>query len=103
VQAARRHFDEGRHRPIDPISETEPLRIQVIESLTNERRVGREQGGGLAHHAVALFEAGYAVAGFRNVTGEFVPQDDGVIDRPTMLASVLMQIAAADAHGLYLE
>jgi hypothetical protein len=30
-------------------------------------------------------------------------ENDGVIDRPTLLAGVLMQIAAADTHGLHLE
>ena len=103
MQAARRHSDKGRHCPIDPVSETEPLRIQVVESLTNERRVGRQQRGSFAHHAVTLFEAVYAVAGLSNVTSEFVPEDDGVIDRPTLLAGVLMEIAATDAHGLHLE
>jgi hypothetical protein len=103
VQTTRRHSDKRRHRPIDSVSETEPLRIQVIESLTDERRVGRQQSGGFAHHAVTLFEFGYAVAGLCNITSKFVAQDDGVIDWPTLLAGILMQIAAADAHGLHLE
>ena len=103
MQAARRHSDKGRHRAIDAVSETEPLRVQVIESLPDERRVGRQHRGGFAHHAVTLFEAGYAVAGLGNVTSEFMTEDDGVIDRPTLLAGVLMEIAAADAHGLHLE
>src|ERR1017187_4106379 len=103
VQAARRHSDKGRHCPIDAVSETEPLRIQVVKSLTNKRRVGRQQRGSFAHHAVTLFKAVYAVAGLGNVTSEFMPEDDGVIDRPTLLAGVLMEIAAADAHGLHLK
>src|SRR5580692_6398192 len=103
MQQARRHSDKRRHRSIDPISETEPLRIQVVKSLADKRGVGRDHGGSFAHHAVALFEAAYAAAGLSNVTSEFMPQDDGIIDRPTLLAGVLMQVAAANADGLHLE
>ena len=103
MQTTRRHPDKRSHRPIDAVTETEPLRIQVIESLADERRVRRQQGGGFAHHPVPLFEAAYTVAGLSNVTSEFMPQDDGIIDRPTLLAGVLMQVAAANADGLHLE
>jgi hypothetical protein len=71
--------------------------------LADECRVRRQQGSSFAHHAVTLFEAAYTVAGLSNVTSEFMPQDDRVIDRPTLLAGVLMQVAAADADGLHLE
>jgi hypothetical protein len=32
-----------------------------------------------------------------------MPEDYGVIDRPTLRAGVLMEIASADGHGLHLK
>ena len=103
VQAARRHFDKGCHGAIDPIAEAEPFRFQVIESLANERRVVGQHRGRFAHYPVALFEAPHATAELGNITSEFMAQDHGVINRPTLLADVLMEIAAADAYSVYPE
>ena len=103
MQTASRHLNKGRHSTVDPIPKAQPLGFQVIKSLAEKRRIGGQHRGRFAHHPVALFEAMDEPACFRNVTGKLMPQNNGIIHRPTLLAGVLMQVAAADADSLYFE
>ena len=82
------------------VAEAEAVRVEVVLPGAGERRIEIEHRGGLADHAVALVKFAHALARLRDDAAEFVPEHDGVIHLPTVLARVLVQVAAAHADGL---
>ncbi len=99
VKAARRNLDEGCHRSINSIPKTEPVRVQIVESLTDERRIGRQHCGCFANHAVTFLEAMHATAKFGNETGKLMTKDDWIIH----LASSACRCIDADRYRRCLQ
>src|SRR5579863_665446 len=100
MQTARRDFNKTSHRPVDSISETKPLRFQVIKTLANQGGIGRQPSRCFTDHPVALLEAVYTAANFGNRSGKFVSEDDRVIHLPTLVTQILMEIASTDGDRL---
>ena len=98
MKAARWNTDIGRHRAIDSIAETEPPRVQIVNSLTDKCRIRRYHRGCFAHHAVTFLEAEHAPAKSGNRTCELVTEDYWIIHFPALVSCVLMQIASADSY-----
>ena len=88
VEAAGRNFDEGCHRSVDSIPKAKTVRIQIVESLTDERRIGRQNRGCFADHAVTFLEAAHTATKFSNETGELMTEDDWIIHCPALRACV---------------
>lgn len=95
MKAARGNTHPARHRAIDAITETLARRVEVIQTLAAHRVVGIDNGGGFRNRALAFTPPRNALAQFANRAGEFVAQYDRIINRPTVVARPLMQVAAA--------
>ncbi|MGA9060417.1 MAG: hypothetical protein WB341_02000 [Terracidiphilus sp.] len=103
MKTPRWNFNKGRHRSVDPVSEAEPLRVQIVKTPTNKRGIRRQLRSCFAYDTVALLEAAYAAAKFGDRSGELVTEDDWIIYLPALISCVLMQIAAADGSCLHLQ
>ena len=97
VQDALRDADVLGHRAVDAVTEALAGRVEVVEPAAAHRVVGRDDRGGLAHHAVAFLPAFDLLAQLDDASGEFVTEDDRVVDRPGVVGRPLVEVAAADA------
>src|SRR5690349_15284884 len=97
MQYASRHGHEPPHRTVDDSAETQPRRIEIVESYTRERSIRIDDRVRFAHHAVPFLPAFHIRANFANYAAELVTQNHRVSHIPAMLRSPHVQIAATNA------
>ena len=97
METALGNADILRHGTIHPITEAAARRVQVVEAGARQRREFIDHRRGLANYAIAFFEVFHGRAGRCDSAAKLVPQDTGIIHRPTVRTAPLVQVAAADA------
>jgi hypothetical protein len=103
VKTPLRDADIFSHSAVHTVAKAAAGGIEIIKAGASERREFVDDGGGFADHAVAFFEVRDFTSVCGDSTAELMTEDAGIIHRPTMGAAPLMEIAAADADGAYLE
>jgi hypothetical protein len=103
VKAPGRNLYKRSHRTVDSVPESEPPRLEVVQTLPDERRIAWQHRRGFADYAISFAKSMDAIPAFRHHTGKLVTQDHGVIDRPTVPSMVLVKIASANPNGIHSE
>ena len=98
MQAPRRHFHEARHRAVDPVTKTFALRVQIVESLPREGGGFVDDRRRFTHYPVTFRKTPHAGPARFNGAAELVAENHRVVHRPTLMAGILMQVAAAHPH-----
>src|SRR5690625_2400214 len=103
MQTSRGNFYIAGHGTIYSIAEPLSGRIQIVQSLTGKRARLINYCGGLTHHTIPDFPLCHSLSGFHNDSAKLMPQNNRVINRPTVLSCPLVKVTAAYPHISHFE
>ena len=93
------HSDVRRHRAVDAVAESPPVRTQVVSAGAAQDALAADFGSGLADDAVAFVKMPDAASGPGDGPGELMTEHDGHVDRPRMRVVGLVHVGAAHRDG----
>jgi hypothetical protein len=103
MENSLRDFGELSHRTVDPGSEPQSIGVKIIQTAAREGRVNINDGRRFTDDPVTCPVTTDVLADFCDDAAKFMAENHGVIHRPALLTSGLVDIASTNADCLHCE